>query len=109
MASCKNPLNNLGINKTLPTRNRERNEKTFNTKRDEVVGIQPVVGVQVVAVQITTVVTIVPDIEHVGVPVGRNVCSVSYSTTPQILSGLERIRDHNHITEYTKYLYFLRV
>ena len=66
MVNCKN--------KTPPSPKigRGRNEKSCETERNEVVGIQPIARVQIPAVQITAVALVVSDVPDIGVPVERN-------------------------------------
>jgi len=69
-------------NKTPLTISRRRNEKSCDAKGDEIVGIELVARIQVVAVDVKTVVAIVSDVEHVRVTVRRNVRYVFCATTP---------------------------
>jgi len=69
-------------NKTPQPSRQGRNEESCDTSSHQVVSIELVVRVQIVAVDIPTVVAIVPNVEHVAVAVRRIVRPVFLATTP---------------------------
>ncbi|MDO8565204.1 MAG: hypothetical protein Q7R67_01070 [bacterium] len=78
------------------------------TEHDLVVEIPLVVRIRPIGVEPALAIVIALEFKHVRVAVGIGYVHYPFqATAPRILSGLNFIRDRNHLEKCTKYVYFL--